>query len=450
MIIFIAYGALLGVMFSACWARHRDIFHPWILLIPQFIFLYGLFPIASFQNDPERFIAYAGGEDSLLWYQLLTFFLPLCLLVGVSAGTRGIPSATARWQPRVIGNERAIRSVALIFGAMAMAGWLLMISSVGGLEAAYGAGYGGGWDDSGYIREMPYIGMVGVLLVFLLRVNKGMRSVDWVLVIFCASPVLLHGLLGARRGPTFMAAILVVGGYFYFMRKRVSLIFALPAGIMLGVLMLFLVVNRGDIYLGSEFSGLRSPFEFLEQWDASEYLIGSAVVRYADAHGGYYGAKELTHILSRLMPKMIWPSVYEDISAFFGLEIDFTINAGINPTAIYNVTGWTPSQGSAVGFVGAVWLEFQYVAPVVAFLFGYVYGVAWRKASTNVTARLIYLLLIALSVYLVMQDLDAWLFRVLLLGVPLILTSRLLRVRNPPHAHRLSAPLSVLEANRTT
>jgi hypothetical protein len=150
------------------------------------------------------------------------------------------------------------------------------------------------------------------------------------------------------------------------------------------------------------------------------------------------------------MPKVLWPSVYEDISAFFGLDIVFTINAGIDPSAISNVAGWFPAPGSAPGFVGAIWLEFQYLAPVVAFLIGYAYGVALCKATTNVTARLIYLLLVALSVYLVMQDLDAWLFRVLLLGLPLMLTSRLLRVRNPLRAPRLSASQSVLEANRTT
>jgi hypothetical protein len=450
MIFFIAYIAVLGLMFLSCWARYRDAFHPWILFIPQFIFLYGLFPMASFQDDPQRFVAYAG-EDSLFWYQLLTFFLPLCLLLGVLAGARGMSSSAAHWQPQVISNEMAIRSVAIVFGAVAMGGWLLMISSVGGLEAAYGLGYGGGWDDSGYVREMPYIGMVGVLLTFLLRVNKGMRAVDWAMVIFCISPVLFHGLLGARRGPTFMVAIMVAGGYFYFMRKRVSFIFAVPGGIMLGVLMLFLVVNRGDIYLGSEFAGLRSPLEFLEQWNSSEYLIGSSVVRYTEIHGGYYGAKEVTHILSRLTPKVLWPSVYEDISAFFGLDIDFAINAGINPTGIANVTGWMPSPGSAAGFVGAIWLEFQYLAPVVAFLIGCVYGVAWRKAITNVTVRSVYLLLLALSVYLVMQDLDAWLFRLLLLGLPLLLTSRLLRVQNRPRARWPSAPeQSVLEGDRIT
>jgi hypothetical protein len=449
MILFIIYVAVLNLLFFGCWKRHRDVFHPWIVLIPQFIFIYGLFPIASFQSDPQRFTAYAG-EDFLFWYQLLTFFLPLCLLLGVLVGARRM-SSSAHWQPQVITNEMAVRSVAVVFGAMAMGSWLLMISSVGGLEAAYGQGYGGGWDDSGYVREMPYIGMVGVLLAFVLRVNKGMRAVDWVLVIFCISPVLLHGLLGARRGPTFMAAIMVAGGYFYFMRKRVSLIFAVPGGIMLGVLMLFLVVNRGDIYLGTELAGFRSPLEFLEQWDSSEYLIGSSVVLYAEIHGGYYGAKEVTHILSRLTPKVLWPSVYEDISAFFGLDIDFAVNAGINPTAIANVTGWMPSPGSAAGFVGAIWLEFQYLAPVVAFLIGCIYGVAWRKAITNVTARSVYLLLLALSVYLVMQDLDAWLFRLLLLGLPLLLTSRLLRVQNRPRARWPSAPAqSVLEGNRIT
>lgn len=429
MLFYFGYVTFFGILFFACWNRYRDPFHPWIIFIPQFIFLYGVFPLPTLLSDQERFINFSGG-DFLYWYQFLTVILPLCLLIGVWRGARRPHLMSNEQRLPSIAKPRSVQKVVIILGSLAVLSWLYGIFNVGGFYAAYGQGDGGGWDDSGYVREMPFIGILGALLVFLLRVGKGMRPLDWVLILFCISPVLLHGLLGARRGPTFMSAIIVAGGYIYFMQKRVSLSIVLPASVMVGMFMLFLVVNRADIHLGSEVAEYRSPLEFFEQWNASEYLIGSAVARYAETYGSFYGAREAAHLIGRMTPKPLWPNVYSDISQAFGYDIDFTLNAGINPVAIEAVTGWQPSVGSAMGFVGDFWIEFYYFGLGIAYLIGYFYGWVWRKSTGSITAKLGYLIMIALSIYLVMQDLDAWLFRLLLLGIPLLSVMRLVKVRH--------------------
>jgi len=226
-----------------------------------------------------------------------------------------------------------------------------------------------------------------------------------------------------------MAVLVVAGGWVYFMRKRVSLSLALAGGIALGFLMLFLVANRGEIHLGSELEGVRNPVEFLERWESNEYLIGSAAVRLAQDQGGFYGTRQLTHLLGRFIPAFMWPGVYEDLSQMLGLTVNIKLNAGVDPVAIGSLVGWQPSVGSATGFVGASWLEFQYAAPLFAIAVGYFYGRVWKLSRSSVSARVFYLLILALSVYLVMQDTDAWLYRVLLLGIPLWVAAGIAHVR---------------------
>jgi hypothetical protein len=79
--------------------------------------------------------------------------------------------------------------------------------------------------------------------------------------------------------------------------------------------------------------------------------------------------------------------------------------------------GWTPSIGSAMGFVGAVWLEFHYLAPLAAAATGVLYGSVWKRSKRSAQSRVFYIMLVALSVYLVMQDTDAWLYRVVMFDV---------------------------------
>jgi len=117
------------------------------------------------------------------------------------------------------------------------------------------------------------------------------------------------------------------------------------------------------------------------------------------------------------------------LSTLFGLNINFKMNAGVDPVAISTLLGWQPSVGSAMGFVGACWLEFQYAAPFFAFAVGFLYGRIWKLSRCSVSARGFYLLILALSVYLVMQDTDAWLYRVVLLGIPIWAALRVTRIR---------------------
>ena len=431
----IFYGTMAGcaLLWARVWRRFGDPFHPLIYTLPMFGYLYGFMPLEIWREDPARFALYAGGRANLFHHGVVVGLI-LSFAGGVWWATRGITRRSAAWRPMRIVDPRLLQTVGLGIGCVAVAAWTYMILRRGGLLAAYGEAYGGGSAGSGYIVEMPYLGIVGATLIYLARVGRKMRPVDWALIAFCIAPVLLHAFLGARRGPTFMGLITVIGGYVYFQRRRVRLPWLIAGGLGLGLLMLFLVANRDDIYIGSEFGSVRNPLEFLSQWNSNEYLISNGTVRMTQEVGGFYGVREFIWIVARLLPSQIWPTVYSDLPRFFGIELNLWVNGGVDPYGVYRVTGWAPSIGSAEGFAASLWLEFQYAAPLVAAAIGYGYGRMWAKARTSMPARVLYLLMAALSVYLVMQSLDPWLFRLILLSVPAWLVLRTVRAQPLPQA----------------
>lgn len=417
------------------WSKYQDVFHPFTYFIPQFIFLFGWLPIELVRIDPDRFHFYTGGSH-VYWYHSVAMALVASLLGGVVVATRRVSRSGARWLQLEILSPQVLRRLAAGFGVLGFAAFYLSITNAGGFEAAYGSAYGNG-KGSGFVKEFRFVGLIGALFIYLLRVGKGMRLTDWAIILLCVAPTLLHGLIGARRGPTFLALIVLGGGYVYFMRKRISLIPLIAAGGSLGIILLFLVANRGSIYLGSEMEHLRDPLEFLLRWSSNEYLTGSAVIRYAEQEGAFYGIRELCHIIGRILPKSVWPEVYTDLPRFFGLDLDLSLNRGLHPDLMATITGWSTPSGSVEGFAGGLFLEFGYLAPAAAFCVGFFYGKIWLAARDRIDARVLYVLMMALSIYLVMQSFDAWFYRLVLFGLPAALFVRLVRTRRVIWKRRL-------------
>lgn len=427
---YIATMGLLGAVWLYFWMRFHDPFHPAIILLPMFGFLYGYMPWELQRSDPFRFSVYAGG-DAVYRYQAITLGLIAALIGGLTWVTRGLTRQRARWRMLHFSDPRRMMLIAFGLGLVGMWAWITMIMNVGGLQQAYGSGYGGGWVSSGYIREMRYLGLVGALLTYVARTGKGMRMQDWAVIALCVTPTLTHAVLGARRGPLFLAMIVLIGGYIYFMRKRISIPLLVGAGLTLGSAMLFLVANRGSIHLGTDLGGaeFRDAGAHLLRWSSNEYLIGNSVVQYTDQYGAFYGRRELAWLIGRLLPSFIWPTVWTDLPLMLGLNINLRLNGGVSQEGLTTIANWTPSVGSAEGFTGSLYLEFGFLSPLAAFVIGVVYGKAWMVAKTNLAARVFYLLMVAMSVYLVMQALDPWLYRLVLFGLPTWLVLRTVKAR---------------------
>ena len=81
--------------------------------------------------------------------------------------------------------------------------------------------------------------------------------------------------------------------------------------------------------------------------------------------------------------------------------------------------GWVGAVGSAPGIIADLWVELWWLALAAMAALGWLYGAVWRRAVTRGgvwTSQ--YIILAALSIYMVMQTMEAVIFRTLLLSAP--------------------------------
>jgi len=431
--LFYGLAGLLGTLgFWAIfrdWIRWRDVFHPTIFCVPQCLFLYVWLPVYGLANDEFEFLSRAGYWDELVKFQLVASIMCLALILGIWRGARYARRASA---PIVQQNPHAIMAVGVAFGALGALTWLIGIINVGGFAAAYGHAYGGGWDDSGYIREAAQFGFVATPLIILSRRHGGMQPRHWLLVLLFLTPLLIQGLLGARRGPTFLALVGLAGSYILVFRPRIPFVVAATGAAAVGVLLLWLVANRDAIYLGSDEKLDGSVSTMLENWSGNEYLYSSAIVRYVEATDDTFsGRRILAHMGARVVPSSLWPTKYADVVSELGLNIDLTRGAGIPADRIATITGWDIAVGAAPSFVGDFWLEFGYLAPLAIFAIGWLYGRLWSLSRSDPRVQPAYVLLAALSIYLLTQTIEAWMFRALLFGLPALIILRIVARQAP-------------------
>jgi hypothetical protein len=411
MLFFLLYLLLLGgvICVLKAWSRYGDLFHPTVVMVPQVLFIYFAMPYYGLSVNQQEFLWRGGGWEALAQFQAVVLLMAFSLQLGIWRGARFRRVKVAQ---RHAMQPNAVFTAALVFGFGGIGAWLYGINQVGGFEVAYGHAYGGGWDDSGYIREATQVGIVAVPLLMLARRSRGMSMGDWALVLAFLIPLLLHGILGARRGPTFIGLATVAASYIVIFRPRIPFVVGISGAAATGLLLLYLVANRESIYLGSTRSADAPITAMMENWSGNEYLSSSAMYRYVEATGSSFnGLRTLVHEIGRVPPHSMWPTKYKDLARAFNLDVDIETENGEPIERIASVVGWKVAPGAAPGFVGEFWLEFGIGALLVIGTVGWIYGRFWRIARTNATIQPVYILFVALSIYLITQSIDAWLFR---------------------------------------
>ncbi len=300
-------------------------------------------------------------------------------------------------------------------GSLGLLCWAITIINVGGFVNAYSSSYSGGWDDSGYVRDGSLLLLTGVLLI-VSALSKG-APVAWSLLaaIVFSLPWLSQALLMARRGPTFAYVLIVAMAWYFNRRKRPPILLFATLGIGLAWLVLFLVTNRSAIYLGSSFDVSTDVSQIVEKPDSgNEYIYGSGAVLAAETKDHYFWMRRyLAQVLVRPIPSAIWPTKYED----FGVP-ELLTNAG-TAEGFADALGWNGAPGSAPGIVADLWVELWWLAVPAMGLLGFTYGWVWRRAAVYGNAWTSqYIILSALSIYLVMQTMEAVIFRTILLSIP--------------------------------
>jgi hypothetical protein len=404
----------------------RDCFHPLMILLPMIVTSYWYIPWS---------LAKSGSLDSFLdfeqrdFVQTIYFFGVVALILGCFAGG-GLRQTSFARTDRLTSAllSPTLRSAGYIVGALAFAGWCVTIVGVGGLSQAFGAAYGGGWSDYGILRDSQLALFPAMMMLMPTFVNKksgpGLKAV----ILLFALPSFMQGLLGARRGPTFMLFATLGMAWYLYRNRRPALFRMVVASTCLGYLILFLVANRDSIYLGSSLTGfnydvvgeLTGTTGRTESGSSgNEYVYGAGSILNSEATNHFFwGRRYLAEILVRPIPRQLWPTKYAD----FGVP-EVEVNAGTGGKVFRESLGWKGAPGSAPGIIADLWIEFRYGAIPAMALIGWLYGLSWRKAIEKGGFWILqYIVAVVLSLYLVMQTMEAVIFRFLILSAPIWLT----------------------------
>ncbi len=411
-------AAIALVALIAAFDGSRDVFHPLIFIAPMMAFLYGWMPWKLLQQDGlSRFF----DADQLMFVQVLNVlgvlaFTLACLAVGTRVkrpvGPRE-PMTPLTAQRLVIGGG--------IVGGIGLTCWMITIINVGGIRQAFSTSYSGGWDSSGYVRDGSLLMLMGILFALSVISAGGPRLIALIEVGIFGVPWTLTAVFMGRRGPTFMLVIICAMGWYFNRSKRPPLVAIAVGGICLGWLVLFLVTNRSKLYIGSDFNMKEDVTQIVNTADTgNEYVYGSGTVLSAERRDHYFWMRRyLAQVLVRPIPSAIWPTKYED----FGVP-ELLYNAGTGE-GFGDTLGWVGAPGSAPGIVADLWVEAWWLAVALMGLLGWIYGFLWKKAVLNGRAwTMQYTILSALSIYLVMQTMEAVIFRTVLLSVPMWLVWR--------------------------
>jgi len=434
----VATGAIALIGTICALDGSHDIFHPLVLIGPMMAFLYTWMPWKLYLSGGlSRFFE---GSQLLFIASLnllgVAAFVGCCLAVGVRSVRR--QNIKSRLSPTT---ARRLLFSGSIVGSLGLLCWAITIVNVGGFVNAYSASYAGGWDDSGYIRDGSILLLLGVMTALLSRSAGGPHIPAYCMLVIFGVPWLASAFLMARRGPTFELATFVFMSWYVNRKKRPSVVALGLGGVCLGWLVLFLVTNRSSIYIGSNFDVKTDVSNIVEAPDTgNEWIYGGGTVLSSERLGHYFWMRRyLAQILVRPIPSSIWTNKYED----FGVP-ELLHNAGTGE-GFGDALGWKGADGSAPGIVADLWVEVWWFAVPFMGVLGWFYGWVWKKSVTQggywITQAII---LNAISIYLVMQTMEAVIFRSLLLSIPSWVLWHYAETRATKHLNRRRDNLAVV------
>ena len=408
--------AVCLVTMLVAYVRSRDPFHPALVISAQLLFLYGFLPYDTVESGIVTGYLTAEQSARVQWINMLGV---VSLSLGLLANTHREEATSYVLLPEGTPSQRGALRGAKLFGLVGVIAFAYIITTSGGMGAVYGRGYGGGWHDSGYVRELFLMTVPGILWYLIATAGRPFKVRDAAWIGLFALPLLIHGILGARRGPVLVIAFTMVMGYFLSRRKRPSFALATLGGAVLGLGVLLLVANRTELYLGSQLDLKTDPLFVFRAPETNEFVYGGAVILNAEHFDRYnWGGRYFAEVAIRPIPRAIWPSKYQDASEWFGLP-DLEANAGTGVEGFRQSVGFAGGAGAAPGIVADTWAEFWWGFIPFLFLIGWTYSYFWKRARrTGGPWAISFTILIALSGYLVTQTFEAMIFRFMFMAIP--------------------------------
>jgi hypothetical protein len=439
-------GLALGAMLWALLIK-GDVFHPLAILMPMVLFTYVYLPYELISTNTIELAFFKPEQWARV--QMLNMLCVATLIAGCLLGSgRGWPHERPQAGEIPARPTGSVFAYGLFLGGLGLVAFAVNVNNVGGLFEAYSVEKGGGTAEIGYVRDAIFWVLPAIALVAYCLANDGPQPRYLIAIGIFATPLLIHGLLGARRGPTFMITAALAASWYLARRRRPNLLLFAAGALLLGMVLLAIVTFREQFRIGSdlmtdtigtvekmteEFSSRRG--DTLNRTVGShEFVYGANVMlTFEDKQDYFWGKRLLTIMFIRPIPKQLWPTKYEDV----GME-RYKVNVGLGTGEDMLMTS---SAGAAPGFVADLFAEFSWGAILACFLVGLGYSAAWRGAVYgNGLALVLYILLVGLSIFFVLQTLEAILYRLMLTAVPVVLAWRWIAPVNLPDREPVEVP----------
>jgi oligosaccharide repeat unit polymerase len=436
-VLLILTAILIGSAMLIGYRSTGDALMPMILFGPMLLYVYAYSP---------AMLLYNGEFDQILLEPTQLEYVALINLIGVGlfcmgcvSHSRAVAGASQRGsvfeQIALDESTRArLFNVACFLGMVALAGFQFKVYNSGGFGQVFSQPKPFLDSPSGYVGEMPMLAYPAIVLLALTLRGRRIRLGHLLLAFVFASPHLIMASLGGRRGPAFLILTTLMVSWYTAKNRRPSIRTVVGMVVMAGLIMLFLVSNRKNIYLGSEkeidTEAFRNRVVVTESSSGQEFIYASGLILTATYRDQFYwGLRYFSLLFVRPIPKQLWPTKYEDMG--LGWMVDQPGTGGFTERDWYEAVGFVPDLGSAGGFVADLFLEFWWYGLIGCYLIGRLYGYCWtRSVHSGQLWTMIYVELLALSVYLPAQSIGAWLFpAVILTGTTWVVWRRIVAPR---------------------
>jgi hypothetical protein len=406
-------------------AMTRDVFAPAVVFAPMLLYMFAYLPWTRLESSD---IVILFPDREVLDIVFLAFFSGVtAFCIGLSWGhvSRRLPDRRFELLPNglSIPARRKLFRLACLLGITANAAFWFMIYYSGGWKKVFSIAKPFLSAPSGYVGELPMLVYPAMIMAAVAWQGSRLTPPRILLLVLLAFPQVIMATFGGRRGPMFLVVCTFVGCWCIVHSRRPKLATMAVGIVLLGLLMMLLGGNRGDLFRPWEnevdFTVVRDRLTATDDLSVGdEFVAGCAMIIGSNELGRHYwGLRYVTQFVVRPIPSEIWPTKYHDMG--MGWMRDMPGSSGIYDSEWISMLNFVPAGGNAGGFIPDLFLEFSWGMVLFCFLIGRLYSEAWKRWRVRGGLWvLLYFELLILSVYLPSQSVGAWLYRMMLLGLP--------------------------------